>query len=224
MLLHQVDQVGAAGDEFRPWIAGDLGHRVGDVVGPRVSEIYHCCPIACWIAATMLGYAPQRQMLPLMSSRISSGAPRLALGDQAHGRTDLSRRAVAALERIVIDERLLQRMQCAIRRQSFDGRHVGTVVHDGERETGIDPPPIHQHGARAALAVIASLLGAGKVEMVAQRIEQSRPRRDTKLRVDAVYDQRHRKLLWRAGSRHSNLHMVCTSSMGAILMFGRAPG
>ncbi len=28
--------------------------------------------IACWIAATMLGYAPQRQMLPLISSRISS--------------------------------------------------------------------------------------------------------------------------------------------------------
>ena len=51
---------------------GNLAHRVGDVGGPGVLEIDHDCPIACWIAATMLGYAPQRQRLPLMSSRISS--------------------------------------------------------------------------------------------------------------------------------------------------------
>jgi hypothetical protein len=53
-LLHQVDQVGAAGDEFRPGIGGDLLHRVGGVAGPRILEIDHDC-IACWIAATMLG-------------------------------------------------------------------------------------------------------------------------------------------------------------------------
>ena len=55
ILLHQVDQVGAAGDEFRRRIGGDLPHRVGDVVGARVLEIDHDCPIACWIAATMFG-------------------------------------------------------------------------------------------------------------------------------------------------------------------------
>ena len=41
----------------------------------------------------------------------------------------------------------------------------------GEREAGIDPPSVHQHRTGAALAVIAALLGAGQVEMVAQRIE-----------------------------------------------------
>ena len=55
VLFHQVDQVGAAGDEFRRGISRDLPHRVGDVGGPRVLEIDHDCPIACWIAATMLG-------------------------------------------------------------------------------------------------------------------------------------------------------------------------
>ena len=44
----------------------------------------------------------------------------LAFGDQAGGRTDLSRRAVAALEGVVIDERLLQGMQRAVLRQPFD--------------------------------------------------------------------------------------------------------
>src|SRR5580698_9854166 len=41
----------------------------------------------------------------------------VALGDQAGGGTDLSRSAVSALECIVINESLLQRMQGAIRRQ-----------------------------------------------------------------------------------------------------------
>ena len=38
------------------------------------------------------------------------GARRLTLGNQARGGADLSRRTVAALERVVVDERLLQRM------------------------------------------------------------------------------------------------------------------
>ena len=40
---------------FAVGIGRDLAHRVGDVAGPRVLEIDHDCPIACWIAATMLG-------------------------------------------------------------------------------------------------------------------------------------------------------------------------
>jgi hypothetical protein len=55
ILLHEVDQVGAAGDEFCRGIGGNLAHRIGDVAGPCVLEIDHDCPIACWIAATMLG-------------------------------------------------------------------------------------------------------------------------------------------------------------------------
>ena len=59
-------------------------------------------------------------MLPLISSRISSARLRLAFGDQARRRTDLAGRAIAALERVVIDERLLQRMQRAVLRQPLD--------------------------------------------------------------------------------------------------------
>src|SRR6202047_1959590 len=58
-------------------------------------------------------------------------------------------------------------MQRAIRRQDLDGGHFGAVLHDGEREAGIDPPPVHQHGTRAALAVITGVLRARQVEMVA---------------------------------------------------------
>ena len=33
--LHQVDQIGAAGDEFRAGVAADLTHRVRNVVRAR---------------------------------------------------------------------------------------------------------------------------------------------------------------------------------------------
>ena len=55
IVLHQVDQVGAAGDEFCGRIGGDLADGVGDVAGARVLERDHDRSIACWIAATMFG-------------------------------------------------------------------------------------------------------------------------------------------------------------------------
>jgi hypothetical protein len=39
------------------------------------------------------------------------------------------------------------------------------------------------------LAVVAALFGARKVEMIAQQVEQARPRRDPERRIDAIYGQ-----------------------------------
>ena len=84
ILLHQVDQVGAAGDEFRRRIGGDLAHRVGDVVGARVLEIDHDLPphrlldrrddVGIGAAAADVA---AHQLADLV------GGLRLALGDQA---------------------------------------------------------------------------------------------------------------------------------------------
>jgi hypothetical protein len=52
--LHQVDKIGAAGDEFCRRIARELTHRVRNIAGARIFEVDHDRPIACWIAATML--------------------------------------------------------------------------------------------------------------------------------------------------------------------------
>ena len=102
----------------------------------------------------------------------------LAFGNQARGRADLARRAVAALECIVIDERLLQGMERAIGGKAFDRGDVGAVRHDGQRQAGIHPAAFDQDRAGAALAVIASLLGAAQIEAIPQGIQQCRPGRD----------------------------------------------
>jgi hypothetical protein len=48
--------------------------------------------------------------------------------------TDLPGRAVAALERIVIDEGLLHGMECTVDGKTFDCGNLGAVFHDRERE------------------------------------------------------------------------------------------
>jgi hypothetical protein len=52
---------------------------------------------------------------------------RLALGDQPGRRADLPRRAIPALESVVVDERLLQRMQRAVDSEPFDRGDLGAV-------------------------------------------------------------------------------------------------
>ena len=46
------------------------------------------------------------------------------------------------------------------------------VVHHGKRQAGVDAASFDQNRARAALAVIATLLRAGEREMFPQGVEQ----------------------------------------------------
>src|SRR5262245_60768104 len=125
--------------------------------------------------------------------------PGLPLRDQAGRRADLSRRAIAALEGVVLDEGVLQGVQGAILGQPLDGRDMRAILHDGKRQAGIDAPAVDQDGASSALAMVAALLGTGQVEAVAQGVEQGRPGRDIDLSLDSVDDQRDRNL-----GRHRN--------------------
>src|SRR5262249_47242582 len=124
------------------------------------------------------------------------GALGLAFRDQPGGRADLTGRAIATLERVVVDERLLQGMQGAVPRQTFDRGHAGAILHDGEREARHNTPAVEQHRAGAALAVVATLLRAGQIEVLAQCIEQGGPRRHLELLLDVIDDKCDRNLRW----------------------------
>jgi hypothetical protein len=45
-------------------------------------------------------------------------------------------------------------------------------VHHGQAQAGIDAAAVDDHGAGAALALVAALLGAGQVQVFAQQVEQ----------------------------------------------------
>ena len=53
--LHEIDKIGATGNEFCAWACGHEAHRIRDVAGTRILEADHDGrPITCWMAATML--------------------------------------------------------------------------------------------------------------------------------------------------------------------------
>src|SRR4051812_46800642 len=84
---------------------------------------------------------------------------RAYFAEHCHRRADLSRRAVAALEAVVLDERRLHRMQRGTVGEAFDRRDALAGMRYGERQARVDAPAIDEHRARAALAAIASFLG-----------------------------------------------------------------
>jgi hypothetical protein len=98
----------------------------------------------------------------------------LDLIEHGHRGADLPRRAIAALIAVMLDESGLHRVQAPGPAQALDGGDPRVLVHDGQREAGNDPPPVHEHRARAALPLIAALFGAGEAQVLAQRVEQSR--------------------------------------------------
>jgi hypothetical protein len=87
-------------------------------------------------------------------------------------RHDLSGRAVSALEGIVLDERLLHRMEDAVLFQAFDRHDVVVFMHHRKSETRKHAAAVDVDRARTALAMIAALLGPEELKPLPQGIEQ----------------------------------------------------
>jgi hypothetical protein len=99
----------------------------------------------------------------------------MAFAHQSDGGTDLSRRAIATLKRVVLNECLLQWMERAVLRETFDGHYLGAVFHNCQRHARVDALAIDEHGASAALSVVTSFFGAGEIQIYAKEIEQGCP-------------------------------------------------
>ena len=90
---------------------------------------------------------------------------------------DHPRRAEAALQPVLRPERVLQRRELAVLRQSLDGGHARAVGLDRERGARLDGDAVHQHGAGAALAGITADLGAGQPG-ITEEVHEEEPRLD----------------------------------------------
>ena len=60
--------------------------------------------------------------------------------------------------------------------QAFNGRNLVTLCFNCEDRAGVDGFVVEQHGARTAGTTITYFLGSGRVQSIAQGIEQ----RDTR--------------------------------------------
>src|SRR5919198_2622343 len=94
--------------------------------------------------------------------------------EQRCRRHDLTGGAVSALEGIVLDERVLHRVEHAVAFQTFDGDDIVAFVHHRKRETRQHAAPVDEDRTCAALTVIAALLGSKELQLLAQHVEQRR--------------------------------------------------
>ena len=115
----------------------------------------------------------------------------MAFLQAGHTRHDLAGGAVAALKAVVVDERLLQRVQDFALGQALNGRDFFALGHHGQREAAVHAAAVDQHRAGAALAVVAAFLRARQVEVFAQRVEQRHPRLGLNGAHGAVHFQAH---------------------------------
>ena len=91
---------------------------------------------------------------------------------QGLGAQDKARRAEAALQRVVIDDGLLQRVQDAALGQPLDRRHPFARDGQGQHQAGIDRLAVHDDGAGTALADTAALFCPRQVTDIPQDIEK----------------------------------------------------
>src|SRR5215467_5826449 len=85
-------------------------------------------------------------------------------------------------------------MQRAGRREAFDGRHRATVSLNGQAGARADRDAVEQHRAGAALARVATDLGAGHTAEVADEVDEKQARFDVAVVATSVDDDAHRNL------------------------------
>ena len=85
-------------------------------------------------------------------------------------REHLPRRAEAALQRVMFDERLLHRVERVIVSQPLDGGDGASLTLDGEQQAAIDGLAIQQDGTGATLAHVAAWLSAYEMQVFAQGV------------------------------------------------------
>src|SRR5882672_6506451 len=91
------------------------------------------------------------------------------LVEQPLGGHDHAGAAEAALQRPLVLERLLNRMEAIGGREPFDGEHVATVDLSREHQARVHDIPVDDDGAGAAVADVAAKLRASQVEAFTQQ-------------------------------------------------------
>ena len=101
-----------------------------------------------------------------------------------------ARRAEAALQAVMIDEGLLQRMQRVAVGEPLDGADLPALRLHREHQAGAHGDVVEDDGAGAADAVLAADMGAGLPAVVADGVDQRAPRLDPDRIVAAVDGER----------------------------------
>src|SRR6266498_4249101 len=102
---------------------------------------------------------------------------RLRMDAQERGRAyQHPRGAVAALEGVVIGERLLQRRELAVLGESLDGLDLCTVGLDRQQHAALHEEAVHEHGTGTTVAGVAADVASGQIEVVTDEMDEETSR------------------------------------------------
>src|ERR1700728_527081 len=121
-----------------------------------------------------------------------------------------TRRAIAALQAVIVDEGLLQHRQLVAVGKALDGADFLALRLNGEHQAGAHRLVVDNYGTGAADAVLAADMGTGLAAIVADGIDQRLARLDADRIIAAVDSQRDVELFGHActqprGSTSENL-------------------
>src|SRR5664279_3801705 len=102
------------------------------------------------------------------------------------GRHDHARRAEAALQTVLLPERVLDGVQATLGSHALDRDDDATVGLDGQDGARFDCVPVQPDGARAALAGVAAHVGPGQAQVLADGMDQDLSGLERELMGDSV--------------------------------------
>src|SRR5437899_11440440 len=102
----------------------------------------------------------------------------LVAGEQGAARDHHPRRAVAALQPVVLPERLLDRVQLSVLLQAFHRGDLRALGLDGEDRARLHRIAVEQHRAGAAVRGVAADVRAGQAQVLAEQVDEQQPRLD----------------------------------------------
>ena len=190
---HERNERVPAGEELRVLVAAEQRDRLVDAPRALVLESggdHVPARAAACTARTMLWYPVQRQRLP------SSPCADLVFGrigvllQQRDRRHHEPGRAVAALQCVLLVERLLHRVELVAVREALDRRHLAAVCLHREHRARLDRLAVEQHRARAARGRVAADVRPLQSELLAQEVREELPRLDVRFAARAVHGDR----------------------------------
>src|SRR6476646_4563332 len=134
----------------------------------------------------------------------------MSFTQQRHGGHHLAGRAEAALECILVDEGLLNRMESAVVGKTLDRRHLRTLRRRRKNHAPVHTSAVQMDSTGAAFTEIAAFLGARELQVLAQQIEQCGPRINSELVVAAGDAQRDRQM-------RTKFHVLTSRAIGINL-------
>ena len=177
--------------EYLKGIIGSLPGCLAFMDGTNRRDDIRVSAAAAEIASHALPNFIVSQFRPRSEIRVNgAGHPRLEFLQHGHAGTNLAGRTETTLEAILFNECGLQGMQSGSARQPFDRRDVFAILSHRQSQAGIHANAVGKNGTCAALAVIATLLGAGKTDPLAQEIEKCDSRIEMQIMPPAVDGQR----------------------------------